>query len=229
MQFNSSFVKSFGWYEDDEQVYISMEYLPHGDLSHYLDKFGPLPQHEVQCIAHQILDGLATMHEHDFVHRDLKPQNVLIKDCGPDWWVKLGDFGVSKRMVDAASLRTVTGTRDFMAPEVLVKGRFVICEALAGRDFYTSAVDMWALGALVFQALTGSKPFESLASCVDSTIPFPYHILQAQHISQDGCDLIGRLLQVMPEKRPTASEALDDPWLIGQRAPPLRESIESLR
>ncbi|KAI4640802.1 hypothetical protein J4E90_003012 [Alternaria incomplexa] len=228
-KFNYSFVKSLGWYEDDKHVYISMEYLPHGDLSRHFDEFGQLLEHEAQCVAHQILDGLKSMHDHGFVHRDLKPQNVLIKERSPNWWVKLGDFGVSKRMQDAASLSTYTGTDGFMAPEVIMRKGHVNWKALAGRKSYTDAVDIWALGALVFQALTGSEPFaKDLGSYVEGKTPFPYHVLQAQSISRKGCDLLERLLQVIPENRPTASDALQDPWLKAQEATQ-RDSIESLR
>jgi calcium/calmodulin-dependent protein kinase I len=206
-----------------------MEYLPHGDLSGYLDEFGPLPEHEVQQIAHQILEGLQCMHNHKFVHRDLKPQNVLIKERGPDWWVKLGDFGISKRMEDVASLHTFTGTRGFMAPEVLAQHGLLHCEALSRYDSYTNAVDIWAFGALVFRALTGRQPFENLASYVDRKTSFPSQLLYKRNVSQGGCNLIEKLLVAIPENRLTASEALDDPWFAAQREPSGRASVESQR
>jgi serine/threonine protein kinase len=65
------FVKSFGWYDTDESVFITMEYFPLGDLQNYLSS--PLPETDVQQITSQILEGLLFMHDNAFAHRDLKP------------------------------------------------------------------------------------------------------------------------------------------------------------
>ena len=70
-QYELCFVKSFGWYENCESVFITMEYLPLGDLQNYLSS--PLPEEEAQQITSQVLEGLAFMHENGFAHRDLKP------------------------------------------------------------------------------------------------------------------------------------------------------------
>jgi serine/threonine protein kinase len=65
------FVKSFGWYENHESVFIAMEYFPFGDLQNYLSL--PLAEKEVQQITFQVLEGLSFMHDNGFAHRDLKP------------------------------------------------------------------------------------------------------------------------------------------------------------
>ena len=64
-------MKSFGWYDSDDSIFITMEYLPCGDLHQYLRS--ALPEHEGQQIVSQLLEGLDSMHESGFVHRDLKP------------------------------------------------------------------------------------------------------------------------------------------------------------
>jgi serine/threonine protein kinase len=71
LQYEECFVKSFGWYESPEHIFIAMEYLPHGDLQRYLGS--PLNESEAQLIVHQTLEGLVFMHERGFAHRDLKP------------------------------------------------------------------------------------------------------------------------------------------------------------
>lgn len=64
-------MKSFGWYDGDDSIFITMEYLPNGDLHKYLKS--PLPEKEGQEIVFQILEGLHFMHDNGFAHRDLKP------------------------------------------------------------------------------------------------------------------------------------------------------------
>lgn len=114
------FVEFLGWFEDLESVYLAMEYLPLGDLEdNVLAVGGSMKEEEVREIAVQVLEGLRIMHLENFAHRDLKPkvgfgdlsrrrrlvegirltlkQNILVCQGRPHWWVKLADFGLSKR------------------------------------------------------------------------------------------------------------------------------------
>ncbi|MCJ1424382.1 hypothetical protein MMC29_002270 [Sticta canariensis] len=132
-----------------------MEYLPNGDLHQYLSS--PLPEKESQQIVLQILEGLQFMHDFGFAHRDLKPANILIVCKGPDWWVKIADFGISKRATEGHTvLRTQIGTPAFAAPEVL--GCFQLDDT--SIDSYTNAVDIWSLGVMIFRILTSKPPFK---------------------------------------------------------------------
>lgn len=135
------FVKSFGWYENSESVFIAMEYFPLGDLQNYLSL--PLSEEEAQRITSQILEGLAFMHENGFAHRDLKPNNILVKSKGPDWWVKISDFGNSKRAEEGlTALRTLNGTPGFLAPEMLMQLGLFDDDDFEVSDEYTVAVDI---------------------------------------------------------------------------------------
>ena len=71
VKFEECFVKSFGWYDDNDSIYLTMEYLPDGDLHQYLNS--PLLEKDGRRIVSQILEGLRFMHERGFTHRDLKP------------------------------------------------------------------------------------------------------------------------------------------------------------
>jgi hypothetical protein len=71
-QYVHCFVKSFGWYESEDSVFIAMEYLEHGDLRKFLRK--PFPEGEAKDIAIQLVEGLSFMHDNGFAHRDLKPE-----------------------------------------------------------------------------------------------------------------------------------------------------------
>ncbi|KAH8682605.1 hypothetical protein BX600DRAFT_492614 [Xylariales sp. PMI_506] len=87
------------------------------DWSRYLTR--PLTEVKAREITSQLLEGLSLMHENGFVHRDLKPGNILVSQPSPDWWVKIGDFGISKRVVEEnTALRTMVGTKGYLAPEV---------------------------------------------------------------------------------------------------------------
>lgn len=112
------FVKFLGWYENPETLYIAMEYLPEGDLTKHTGS--PLPQATVQTISKQILEGLKVMHQNGIAHRDLKPANIFVVSMSPVR-IKLGDFGISKRVRPEATTEFVTqvSTQAYGAPEVL--------------------------------------------------------------------------------------------------------------
>ena len=73
LKYAHCFVKSFGWYEGEEALFIAMEYLQHGDLEQYLSKASPLSEEAAGDVTYQILEGLSYMHDNWFAHRDLKP------------------------------------------------------------------------------------------------------------------------------------------------------------
>jgi calcium/calmodulin-dependent protein kinase I len=125
------FVDFFGWFKDGSDVFLAMEYVPLGDLEKNVTAHsGRIPEIEARDITEQILLGLEIMHAESFAHRDLKPQvnsvyysrlpashmlimlqNVLVVNGPPQWWVKLADFGLSKRLsaLQAGAPREVRG------------------------------------------------------------------------------------------------------------------------
>ncbi len=81
LQYERCFVKSLGWYENDDAVFIAMEYFKHGDLHHYLYSASPLPESDAQQVTFQVLEGLHFMHENGYSHRDLKPGVSVVALC----------------------------------------------------------------------------------------------------------------------------------------------------
>jgi serine/threonine protein kinase len=136
--------------------YMVMEYLDGQDLGTLLENREPLPLAQALDFALQACEGLASAHMHGIVHRDLKPENLFISR-GPsgDPVIKVLDFGLSKVRADGARERKLTrreqvmGTPNYMAPEQWVASTAA-----------SAASDQWALGALIFEMLTGRPPFD---------------------------------------------------------------------
>lgn len=129
----------------------------------------------------------------------------------PSWWVKIGDFGISKRAQNTSTaLRTQIGTPCFQAPEV----RGLVVEFEHSSE-YTSAVDMWSLGCVVYQLLCQKLPFpdpNTLLLFTRTRIPFPTKDLRSRLVSDQGVDFLRGLLVPNPSKRFTAVAAMKAPW-----------------
>ncbi|OKL64436.1 hypothetical protein UA08_00881 [Talaromyces atroroseus] len=210
-KYERCFVKSFGWYESPEHLFIAMEYLDLGDLHTYLYRNPALPEHDAREVTYQILDGLNLMHENEFCHRDMKPSNILLKSCPPDdWWVKIADFGISKRTEEGLGLSTtVKGTLGYIAPEV-----YGFTERGSPH-----AVDIWAVGEIAFQMLTKKSSFKHigiLSKYVINPEIFPSQLLLDAPVTQLGVEFIVSLMNPNPDERVTAAEALQNEWMAQQ-------------
>jgi hypothetical protein len=186
-------------YEDAEALSFSMELIEGRTLKEELLAKGPLPISEVQRIAEACLQALGAAHAAGIVHRDFKPQNVLLGRAGE---VKLLDFGFA-RVANAAGLTTrslVLCTPDYAAPE-LVQG-----QPVDGR------ADLYALGVTLYEVLTGrlpyrgATPFELLRQHLEAPPP-ALRSLRAE-VPPELEALVQRLLEKAPEARFATSEAV---------------------
>ena len=229
---NDVFVQFLGWYEDNYSVYLAMEYFEQGDLARHLTS--PLPEGDVKTITKQLLEGLAVLHSQNWAHRDLKPPNIFVVDKSP-WWVKIGDFGISKRIRSGNTrFQTMIGTPEFVAPEVLH-----VYDVGAGDDTddddndqeYTVAVDLWSLGCVMFLLLTSEVPFTNRkklrAYCRSKIDRFPIGLVSRFAVSAAAIEMMKQLLEPLPSNRTTALGALDHTWLqeaselpVGHSTPP---------
>src|SRR5262249_27310487 len=135
-------VRVFDVGDDDGRPFIAMEYIEGETLAELLGRRRRLPAAEVATLGTQMCAGLAAAHAAGFVHRDVKPQNLLL---GTDGVVKLGDFGIA---VAHAGTRltlagTVLGTAGYLAPEQ------------ARGEQVTAAADIYAVGAVLYELLAG--------------------------------------------------------------------------
>ncbi|ETS83229.1 hypothetical protein PFICI_05105 [Pestalotiopsis fici W106-1] len=203
----------------ESSVYIAMEYVEHGDLQKRLTQ--PYAEIEVQSIASQLLEGLQFMHENGFTHRDLKPSNILVLHPSPDWWVKIGDFGISKRVEeDSTYMRTMIGTIGYLAPEII--GLFPITDDPADQDekkSYTSAVDIWALGEICFKLITNRPAFSApreLFNYVTRGYDFPQALLHEANVSKNCVRFIKMAMSPSAANRLSANDGLRCAWMSAE-------------
>ena len=143
------------WVEDvDRQVpYLTMEYVFGSSLKELLRQYGPLPFDWVWRLGDQFCAALATAHAAGVVHRDVKPQNVMIVDSRIELLSKLADFGIARQVGGDLTTLTVTGqvlgTPDYLSPEQVM-----------GEPGGPSS-DLYALGIVLFELITGRLPFEA--------------------------------------------------------------------
>ncbi len=136
----------YDWGLDGDTYYLVMEYIRGVDLKTAITQRGAIGQRKVAQIASQICSGLAVAHNNDVIHRDIKPQNIMIQ---PDGNIKIMDFGVARA---GNSTMTQTGS-------VLGTANYVSPEQAQGK-VPTAASDLYSLGVLMYEAVTGKLPFE---------------------------------------------------------------------
>lgn len=145
---NHPYILKFVPVDYRSRPYIVTEYLRGYTLAHLLNSVRPMPEKDALKLAARLLQALAHMHEHGVIHRDLKPQNIMI--C-PDGTIRVMDFGIAKaaegRRVTFAGFTPAVGTPDYMAPEQ-VRGK-------RGDE----RTDIYSVGAMLYEMVVGVTPF----------------------------------------------------------------------
>jgi len=179
-------VSLYATFQTDAHICYAMEYTPGGDLLSHI-------QHQVfdekrSCFyAACVVLGLKFLHEHDIIYRDLKLDNLLLDKQG---YLKVADYGLCKENMSYGDrTSTFCGTPEFIAPEVLT------------QSDYTTAVDWWGLGVLIFEMLVGEAPFpgeteeQIFEAIVHDQVNYPYQLAMGT------TNIIRKLLQKNPSKR----------------------------
>ncbi|KAL3312717.1 CDC42 binding protein kinase [Cichlidogyrus casuarinus] len=184
-------VRLYYAFQDVKNLYMVMEYVPGGNLVSWMDEIEVLSEAVCRFYAAEVVLALTDLHKMGFIHRDLKPDNLLL-DAGGH--VKLADFGTSIFVdPDTCKVRsqTAVGTPDYISPEVLLS------QSTTGGE-YGFEVDWWALGVLIYEMLFGETPFysESLINTYSKIMSYQKS-LNFDHdldISSDAVALIKHLL-----------------------------------
>ena len=190
--------------------YYAMEYLPGLGLRDLVKRFGPQPQGRVLSILDQICGSLEEAHERGLIHRDIKPQNVILCERGGRAdVVKVLDFGLVKSVSEAEDVAITqagqtTGTPLYMAPE-----RF------EGSDHVDGRADLWAVGCVAYYLLTGRDAFagKTVVEVWNKVVhddPTPLTEACGQPLHPDFAAMIHRCLSKDPRERPPTAGALRD-------------------
>ncbi|KAF7306562.1 Protein kinase domain-containing protein [Mycena indigotica] len=226
-------VEYYGIEVHRDKVYIFEEYCQGGSLAALLEHGRIEDESIIQIYTMQMLDGLAYLHSQGIVHRDIKPDNILLDHRGV---IKFVDFGAAKIL--AKNQRTLQRSRramDSNMPPGLQGNKGLNQNSLTGTPMYMSpeviknekrgrqdAMDIWSLGCVVLEFATGKKPWSNL----DNEWAIMFHIATTQHpslpepdqMSTLGVAFIKRCLTVDPIRRPSAEELKEDLWLSTLRA-----------
>jgi serine/threonine protein kinase/Tfp pilus assembly protein PilF len=186
---------------EGETYFITMEYVPGEDLKSLIHRIGALPVGKAVSIARQVCEGLEEAHRVGVVHRDLKPQNIMIDRDGN---ARIMDFGIARSVKGKGVTggNVLIGTPEYMSPEQ-VDGK----EAGPRSDIYS-------LGIVLFEMLTGRMPFEgesvlSVAVKQKSEAPPDPRALNGQ-VPEGLARLVLRCLEKTPENRPASAAVLAD-------------------
>lgn len=227
MLHHPNIVEYYGIEVHRDKVYIFEEYCQAGSLAALLEHGRIEEEHVLQLYTMQLLEGLAYLHSEGILHRDIKPDNILMDHQGV---IKYVDFGAAKILArnqrsiarsrrvpdglaphltkDPDANNSLTGTPMYMSPEVIRNNH-------RGRE---GAMDIWSLGCVVLECATGRKPWSNL----DNEWAIMFHIgVATQHpplpdpheLSELGIDFIRQCLIIDPAQRPTAVDLMDHPWM----------------
>lgn len=214
----------FEVYDDSRSVHLVKEYCSGPSLFDCIVQKGSYSESEAAHLLRKILLAVNSLHHCDICHRDLKPEHFIFEDSSPNAELKLVDFGISNKLFgrgDQSEMKTVIGTPDYMAPEVMWGGYGLMC-------------DMWSVGVIMYAMLSGQLPFiaDTVSETFDKAMSGSFSVSSEAwtRVSPTAVDLLRKLLVVEPKGRLTADAALRHEWFSQVPSQPVSLSlIDSLR
>jgi calcium-dependent protein kinase len=211
MKSSSKVVRFIDALEDDDNYYIIQEWCRGGSVEEYIKSYSQYGVNTVASIIRGVSRSLYHLHENNIIHRDIKSGNVLLGDKSDDADVKLGDLGISiMSKLELVEVDNLVATPWFMAPENL-------------SSKYHKKSDIWSLGVLTYQLLSGKLPFNDKKNITNPSIALIWRSIlndepnfsskRWETIDTDAIDFIKLCLNKDYEKRPTPVECLNHPFL----------------
>ena len=196
---HKNIIKYFEHFETKKYFCIVMENISGGNLLKAINKMSKFSEPMAKNIFKQLIQTIKYLHNNDIVHRDIKPDNILLE---LDNTIKLCDFGVSKQIKKGQLLTDSCGTPAFIAPEILKDNPY---------DPYIT--DIWSSGVVLYIIVSGFFPFRGI-----NEAELRKNILGGKYpelfdVSDNLKDLINKMLEINPEKRISLDEILNHPWL----------------
>ncbi|KAI1074666.1 kinase-like domain-containing protein [Whalleya microplaca] len=206
---HANIVQYLGASSSAEHLNIFLEYVPGGSVQTMLNSYGALPEPLVRSFVRQILNGLSYLHNRDIIHRDIKGANILVDNKGT---IKISDFGISKKL-EASNI--LSGANNNKHRPSLQGSVFWMAPEVVKQTSYTRKADIWSLGCLVVEMMTGTHPFPDCSQLqaifkigggkAAPTIP--------DDASDDAIEFLSRTFEIDHNLRPSADELMLSPFL----------------
>lgn len=193
-----------------QHLAIVMEYVGGGNLQHYVEAAGRLPEWQARCFFQQLMLALSYSHSLQIAHRDIKLGNILLNTTYQVPILKVCDFGYSKNMAFGSVPKTRVGTAAYISPEVA---------RTAGQVYDTEKADVWSCGVTLYCMLAGRYPFldsdqQVRLKLIQGLTPYDVEVAVGKlvGISPECLDLVRQLLDIDPRSRPTIAQVMANPW-----------------
>ncbi|WVZ17395.1 hypothetical protein V8G54_010377 [Vigna mungo] len=204
-------VRLFETIQTNDRIYLVLEYCAGGDLAVYIQRHGKVSETVARHFMRQLAAGLQVLQEKNLIHRDLKPQNLLLATTAATPIMKIGDFGFARSLTPQSLADTLCGSPYYMAPEIIENQK------------YDAKADLWSVGAILYQLVIGRLPFDGntqyqlFQNILASTeLHFPPEALEELH--SDCLDLCRNLLRQNPDERLTFKAFFNHNFLQNSRS-----------